>query len=249
MTKDIYVVGYPRSGNTWLAQMLADILNSPFTGKFYAVPIGQEGMDRPGDYTIRQLHLKPVYDDSKYNEAVPTAWVYVPALHADERIVHIYRDPRDMAVSIKHYWGLSSVQATLDIVAGEGIGPTGGTPWPEYVKLWFECEGVIHTSYEALHTNAVAELRRILDELDAVPVNDIVEAIGRQHFAQKRQQIATEPESARTYNRGIQISHLRKGIVGDWRNEFSPADRELAHRYFWSWLQKLGYETDEGWWR
>lgn len=53
--KDICVCGWPRSGNTLAARLLGEALNSPVTGWEAAVPLATEGLDRTGEYTIRQI--------------------------------------------------------------------------------------------------------------------------------------------------------------------------------------------------
>ncbi|MCA1847755.1 MAG: sulfotransferase domain-containing protein [Actinobacteria bacterium] len=42
-------------------------------------------------------------------------------------------------------------------------------------------------------------------------------------------------------------SFLRKGVVGDWRNYFSPEAREMFDRYAGDELILLGYERDRAW--
>jgi sulfotransferase family protein len=42
-------------------------------------------------------------------------------------------------------------------------------------------------------------------------------------------------------------SFLRKGVVGDWRNQFSLEAREVFDRYAGEELILLGYEKDRKW--
>ena len=48
---------------------------------------------------------------------------------------------------------------------------------------------------------------------------------------------------------GIENRHsfLRKGIAGDWRNNFTRESRVLFNQYAGDELIKLGYEIDESW--
>ena len=45
-------------------------------------------------------------------------------------------------------------------------------------------------------------------------------------------------------NRG---SFLRKGVVGDWKERFSPEARRVFDRYAGAELVLLGYEDDHAW--
>ena len=40
---------------------------------------------------------------------------------------------------------------------------------------------------------------------------------------------------------------MRKGIVGDWKNHFTPASRAMFDEFAGEQLIKLGYETDNSW--
>jgi hypothetical protein len=53
-------------------------------------------------------------------------------------------------------------------------------------------------------------------------------------------------ESPRAVSPG---GHLRKGIVGDWRNHFSPAVRRAFHDQVGDLLLRAGFETDPDWWK
>lgn len=251
MTKqEIYIVGYPRSGNTWLSQLIADALDSPMTGKFHAIPIGQEGLDRQGDYIVRQLHLRVVSDEDK-GEAVPDAWTYSLVNRGKEKVIHIVRDPRDVAVSVWKYWQKPTLAEAVKGMAGiDGEkAPLGGITWQSYVSMWLDCSGIIQTSYEALQQDTKKELRRIFVEMGIEPVNDLAEVIERQSIDNKRKQLEQEQESERPYHRGIQQLNLRKGIVGDWRNHFEQPEMEIAHDAWWELMNQLGYERNSKWWQ
>ena len=42
-------------------------------------------------------------------------------------------------------------------------------------------------------------------------------------------------------------AHVRKGIVGDWRNYFTKRDGELFHEIAGKTLIEMGYEQDSTW--
>ena len=42
-------------------------------------------------------------------------------------------------------------------------------------------------------------------------------------------------------------SGRRKGQAGDWKNYFTPRDRELFAATAQPALERFGYETDDGW--
>lgn len=94
----IYVVGFPKSGNTWLTRLLADILQAPVrsgamgaANEIAADINGELSLDHSGTYNIQKVHFLPNYFLNKVNEQ-------------PKRIVYIYRDFRDVAISSFFYF-------------------------------------------------------------------------------------------------------------------------------------------------
>jgi hypothetical protein len=233
MTKQtIYVVGVPKSGNGWMARLLGDVLNSPVDSRLkedQKAAICDEGLGRPGDYVIKQQHKM---------------------LPPEGKIVFIYRDPRDVAVSIAHYWE-RTIEETLVVESGAPprmLNPLGG--WSAFMCRWmFLFEPDVKVSYEKLLGDTEKELKRILIGLDASVQNDVAKVVDRQSFAKKRKMIEDTNGKNQSYHIGIQLKNMRKGVTGDWKNHFNRETAELAHLHWWPWLQYLGYEEDEDWWK
>lgn len=250
--RDIYVVGYPRSGNTYLSRLLGDLLDSPVKGKYAAHPLAQEGMNRPGDYTIRQLHLKVSYDNTLAN-LVPDPWTFaVRCWTPGDLVVTIVRDPRDVAVSAWKYWEIDSLASTIRYM-GESLEPLKAFgPWQKFVQDWL-CVPIYLSAvrYENLVQSPLMTLKFILLQLGITPPSDerIQETIDRQAIDARRKEIAAAPEDKYMYGKTIQLKHLRKGIVGDWGNWFTQKEGQLAEKYFGELMRKLKYTSDENWWK
>lgn len=245
---DIIVAGYPRSGNTWLSRLLGEVLQAPVTGWRNAVPLAREGLDRASSITVRQLHVKPCYE-FEAKEALLSAYAFATNARTTQYIVHIMRDPRDVAVSVKFYWELDSFADALECVA-TGAQPLAGVGvWKTFNALWFAVNElwVLHTTYESLHSAPESTLRDLTSQMGVSPSVPVKNAVDAQEIGFKRKLIASEPGDARPYGSTIQLKHLRKGIVGDWRTQFSQAERELAFAYFQDELLHYGYEEDDAW--
>ena len=255
--KDVLVIGYPRSGNGYTSRLLGDILNSPVTGIGSAHPICEEGLDRPGPYTVRQLHLRPNWT-IKSGDAVQNAWTFAPACYGGEKIVLVIRDPRDVAISAMHYWGRPSLQDTL-FCMGEGRGPLAGVgSWPAFMDLWFNqfmhnphfgwiCAYAVY--YESLLSSPVEVLRGLFDSLK-LPEEDgrLAMALERQAFDVRKKELASSGDRY-MYGADLQVKNLRKGKAGDWKNHFDRETGQQAQLYFGAWLKYFGYTNDEFWWK
>ena len=245
----IYVVGYPKSGNSYTSWLLGDILNSPIESVGSAMPLSAEGKGRTGDYVIHQMHMRVVHTGESL--AIKSAYEFCPEKWKDERIVYIRRDPRDVAVSSMYYFQLPDLRAALrGMIDNEGPGVAFGD-WRSFVDGWDSVRPPIaRISYEMLRTAPHREINHILYAIDLERIHWqwIEDAINRQSLENKRKQIEVDG-CLRPFGLTAQLRNLRKGIVGDWRNHFNRADGEYAHNAWWEQLQKYGYENDPDWWR
>ena len=235
MVCEIYINGFPKSGNTWLSRLLGDVLDSPVrAGK--GKSLADEGFDRQGNYIIRQHHL--IIPEEAFG------------------VVYIYRDPRDICVSANHYWQMGDLKIAQRRVA-KGLWPTthrGGwvqfhKPWRDIVKNDTNTSGYVITNYETLHADTEGEIMRICAELGAEPAKLIGDVVKRQSFGAKVHDIAVNPDNYdHAFGQTIQLRNMRKGIVGDWINHYTRELGREAQDYFGKDMMALGYIDDSLWW-
>lgn len=246
--ESIYVIGYPKSGNTWISRLLGEVLNSPVEGYLNAKPIATEGEGRDGNYIVRQLHLKISHAESQdvvtANEVFVRNWT-------TEKGVFIMRDPRDIAVAVKFYWGLPDIKTAIEAMAFGNPPLMGIGAWPAYITAWenTHLSNVFWTCYENLIESGELELMSILTTL-GLPLEryeDVSIAFHNQSFDVKRAQIAKDGDR-RPYGKSIQLKNLRLGRVGDWRNHFTRDDAYLANQHFGEKLLKYDYVSIPEWW-
>ena len=252
----IFVVGYPRSGTAYLARLLGEALNSPVVSYGQYHSIADEGLDRPGNYKIHQLHLFPerryapadankqpveqlIIGDTILNES---AW-------KGERIIHILRDPRGVAVSVMFYWGLPDLDKAIDYITAESsIMPCS---WVDYITAWQESKiKFVQIKFSQLLTNTGVTLYNILSCISVkLPSGqDIETAIVNQDFAYRRRLIEENGDNM-PYGKDAQLKHLRKGVVGDWRNYFTCKDGERLHNHAGKLMMELGYIQSDDWYK
>ena len=94
----IYVVGVPKSGNTWLTRLMADVLKSPVRSASkegaleVAADINKElALPTDAPYEIQKVHFLPEKFFKDINES-------------PKRIIYIYRDFRDVTLSSFFYF-------------------------------------------------------------------------------------------------------------------------------------------------
>ena len=216
---EIFTVGYPRSGNTWLGRLLSDLLNCPWQ-EIPEHPILYYGSHQNGKFVVRKRHT---------NEMVNGLSVF------------IYRDPRDVCVSRYFYYQHSSLQETIEKMYSPGEDDLDSYgPYESYIRsIWGHPEKyTVLLAYEDLHKSPILTLRGIVYEISgtALPNKYILESYERQKFENVLEKYPDYKHS------------MRKGIVGDWMNHFERDDGLLFHEYFGELLLDQGYIENGDWW-
>ena len=230
------VLGFPKSGGTWLSRMLALTFDLPFA-QIPTLPVAMP--------SVVQGHWRP-------HPALRNATV-------------ITRDGRDVMVSFYFYcklqyesgpaprvrrmierlYGrspdLEDARSNLPDFIGEMFDrPIGSSlNWSRYCAEWAGQPAVARVRYERLIASPTDELERIARFHGrmadpqrvrlAVEINSMARLTGRKPGEEDRGSI------------------VRKGVSGDWAEHFSDEARELFADLAGATLVKLGYERSAAW--
>jgi hypothetical protein len=240
----LYVVNeYPKSGGTWVGQMLGRALDVPFPRNSFPVLrpsimhghyLSPWGMDnvvvvwRDGrDVMVSWYHQRLFVHEWRNEPQVERARKELPFRDYDDIyenlpafIEYAFTEPH----SRRFTWADPSPRFT----------------WTDFVRRWQAREDAVHVRYEDLHRDAAGQLRRIVSELTGVGLDPEEAATIADEFSFERQ-------SGRKAGEENKVSFLRKGVVGDWRGAFSPKAREVFDRYAGEELVLLGYEKNRSW--
>ncbi len=112
--------------------------------------------------------------------------------------------------------------------------------WTKFVTNWCDRPDTIRVKYEELRHDTVAELIRL------------AEALGVKYLSQDRarrivSKYCFKNMTGRAPGDEDKHTFARKGIVGDWKNCFTLASRKLFAHYAGDALIKLGYESNYEW--
>jgi hypothetical protein len=169
------------------------------------------------------------------------------------RIVHVVRDGRDVAVSLRHWdWSrplegggvhrlTDSERATRDAYATDpgAFGAQGRSifeaPWLRRVAG----ERYLELRYEALLERPRRHLAEIFDFLGVPADGPTLRRCVRGKRFDRRAGREPGEEDAQ--------AKLRKGVAGDWRAVFTPQDREVFREAAGDALLELGYEEGREW--
>lgn len=229
----ITVNEYPKSGGTWIAQMLSEAIELPFPRN--RLPMFRDSIMH-GHYlsTFRMHNVVVVWRDAR--DVVVSQyyhWLFGNEITGD---AHAKKCRYDLQFT--DYEDIfANLPAFIDYVYIQKEQPRFS--WSDFVNSWHN-SGSVFVKYEDMRQNSVKELQRIVFEstgntLEEKRSIDIVEKFS---FAK---------QSGRKCGQENKNSFMRKGIVGDWKNNFSDEAAAKIKQYAGHELIKLGYETSLSW--
>ncbi len=214
----IWVLGYPKSGNTWLCRLLGDLLDSPVESGLKFPSNADEGFDRKGPYVIRMRHHNLIH----------------APFPGRSRLIQIVRDGRDVLVASKTYWQNKGWSDPLR-QAGN---------WQPTNREWIERSPAV--KYEHLLTDPAFWLGEVLGRsgIEFDP-EQLPAVIHRQSWEERMKRV---DEDGLPYGGPHQRRVLARGNAGNWRTDLPRNVGKAAHDLFWPLLQELQYEDDPAWW-
>lgn len=226
---EITVCGYPRSGNCWIARLLGEALDFKVVGiRGGKDSIAAEGFERTNPGYVKQAHLWPGKSGHlRVNLDESNGHIFL----------HVVRDPRDIAISMSHYWE-KSIDEALDQMI-DGPGPLDLPPWITYVESWFEYYVSI-LRYEDFHKDTEDSLRQALEFLKLEPQKDLAEVVEHQSFAVKKAEMGRRGNRY-PFGKVAQLKHLRSGKAGEWEDVFSDEQMDRTRIAWNGLLGRLGY--------
>lgn len=232
--KYLLVNEFPKSGGSWMAQMLAEVTNLPFP------------RNRLPSLTSSILHG------------------HYRAKHVKQPCAIVWRDGRDVLVSLYYHRlignNLTSSSQTMNAREKLGVSDVndiakylprfiemvakGDTHprycWSTFVQEWVNSPKMnCAVKYEDMLQDAGGCLKQVADSFGYEIADGTAAKIAAHYSFQKQSGRSAGEENTQSY--------LRKGVAGDWKSKFSIEARQVFDHYMGNALIALEYEDNHDW--
>lgn len=220
----IHTTGHPRSGNTWIGKLLSDAVGG----------LWLPAVTAPG---IRTFAPEPI-DNGFVNSDIIVTKNHRTDIPRDNPVVLVYRDPRDVMVSVWHYRNKSdSLYKTIEDVLWRNDPANdfyGG--YERLVRSWWNIADA-QVSYEELHQTPAQSLERVLN---SVGLSELVQRTG---WKERLNRVIERQKFDAVKNSDPQaFAHsMRKGVIGDWRNYLDADCLALIYDNLGALMEEQGY--------
>ncbi|NXT91648.1 ST2B1 Sulfotransferase, partial [Anhinga rufa] len=221
---DVVIATYPKSGTTWMQEILTLLFSHGDVLPAKTIPNWERAP------WLEQIYFRDALQDTAAHRLITThlpAHVLAPALQQSKaKVIYVARNPKDVAVSFYHFHRLAKFlpnPGSFDTFLMQFLeGTVHYGSWFKHVKGWVgqqQLLDIFYVTYEELHQ---VSPRRTLEALE-------------QHcsFATMRDNTMANysliPPEIMDHSQG---SFMRKGVVGDWRDHFSPLQNTLFNRIY-----------------
>lgn len=244
---DVFVVSYPRSGNTWTRFLIGNLINPDVPLTFSNVESRIPEIYFNPDHKMRALARPRVL---KSHESFQPHY---------PRVIYIARDPRDVAVSYYHHamkWGNIPDDYPMEAFMPRFMRPEFDVRWGNWednVLSWLRMRdgspNFLLLRYEDMKTNTVSELERVAMFLERCGVPGVTIDAARLRRAVELSSSDRMRELEKTESKSWVLTKqtrqdkpfVRSATAGGWKTALPPASVALLEGAWGEAMRRLQY--------
>ncbi len=239
---DVYLVSYPRSGNTWARFLIANLVDTDNPPSFADIEARIPAINLWSDRTLRRVPRPRILKSHEY---------FDPRY---KRVIYIVRDPRDVAVSSYHYAikrrdladGYPVERFVPRFIAGEFFSDFAN--WGDHVRSWLGTrqreKGFLLLRYEEMLASLEPELTKIASFLNVDTSPDRLSRCAELSSVERLREL--ERKQSRDWKLTKKTRQdkpfVRAAAAGGWRQVLSPQSVALIESAWGPIMGELRYE-------
>lgn len=240
---DVYLISYPKSGNTWMRYLMtyaiwSELDDIDLVEMAAYIPSPQlehdAAMMLADDSPCNSLEHRIIKEHSICN---------VAARKNVKKAIYLVRDGRDAIVS---YWYFCNQRDQTTVPLSEFIENSSRPEhsygaWKDHVTGWLEAdlEARLVIRYEDLLQEPESWLKAAMEFSDiVVPDAVISRAVERASFGSMKK---LEQTKGFNLDQLKTVEFVRQGKKGSWQENFGPGDLEKFNRFHGGCINELGY--------
>ena len=227
---DIFVCGWPKSGNTWCQRLFSGVVWGLDTKVL---------TDQLAQFLQPDVHYKPYY----YRFGTPTLFKsHLPPQPEYRRVIFLIRDGRDALVS---YWRMlkkANPQVKIEdlFYQGDSLSPCA---WETHARAWlanpFQAK-ILTVRYEDILASPLEQLRRVASFIRVTRTDDELSRIAAGANLEKMKWIAERHGWDNASSAAAQ-DFLGAGRTGSFREAMPSCIQEAFQRRAGDTLKQFGY--------
>ncbi|XP_022251957.1 sulfotransferase 1C2-like [Limulus polyphemus] len=222
---DIFVVTYPKCGTTWMTYIIWEILNkgAPLPPAnsllFQLAPF----LDLSGTEVAETMESPRLFRTHLPYRLVPK--------NPSTKYVYVTRNPFDCCVSfyyhmkgMKHISGVSG--SFEDFFEDFILGKVGYGDYFDHLKEGYHHRNdpnILFVTYEGMKQDPKGHILKVAKFIGEEHLKSLQENEEILEMILKNSQVFTDKADP---SNQIKVDFFRKGIIGDWKNHFSPEQKE-----------------------
>ena len=240
MPGDVFIVSYPKSGNTWTRFLIGNLVHPTEPVTFANV---EEIL--PSIYVHPDRVLRRLPRILKSHEAFDPRY---------PKVIYIVRDPRDVSVSYYHYcrkrgWineGCTIAEFVPRFLAAEFEIHFG--TWADNVMSWVALRSgnpnFLLLRYEDMIAQSDVELAKVARFLGIEATPELIARAVALSSADRMRELEKKEGDSWALTKGTRkdVPFIRAAKAGGWRNSISPAEVEKIETQWGEVMTRVGYQ-------
>ncbi|XP_078019664.1 sulfotransferase 2B1-like isoform X1 [Epinephelus lanceolatus] len=247
---DIIIATYPKSGTTWMQEIVPLIVSGGDPASVETLP-NWDRVPWLEHYRNSSLNLQEKPSPRMFTTHVQYNMMPPSFFEVKPKVINVMRNPKDAFTSLFYYSEMAShwvnPGSQSDFLHKFLDGKVVYGSWFDHVKSWLNAEDkehIMYISYEEMIMDLKDSVARIAQFLQKSLDTEVIEKIADRCLFKnmKKNNMSNYKSVPREQMDQTKFDFLRKGIVGDWKNQLTVAEAEYFDAVYKDKMKDVQYK-------